>query len=258
MNYRIVRNDISEMSADAIVLPANPALVEGPGASAALFEKAGRGDLKRACKNLHNKLHKEHKDIAVGTAVATLAYKLSADYIVHAIVPKWIDGNHHEYGLLSAAYLSSLGLADAMGCKSIAFPLLAAGNNGYDVDLAFQIAGRSIEEYQPENTLETVYIVLYGYDAMGVARKYGYSVEEFIDQKAVFLKEDEKKRPVEKLFKKGQDFANGVKDKGLEQAMAFLDNEENQDKVLERGKKIAADAIRFGIDLAKDKIKNKQ
>lgn len=40
-----------------------------------------------------------------------------------------------------------------MGCKSIAFPLLAAGNNGYDVDLAFQIAGRSIEEYQPENTL---------------------------------------------------------------------------------------------------------
>ena len=76
MNYRIVRNDISEMSADAIVLPANPALVEGPGASAALFEKAGRGDLKRACKNLHNKLHKEQKDIAVGTAVATLAYKL--------------------------------------------------------------------------------------------------------------------------------------------------------------------------------------
>ena len=40
--------------------------------------------------------------------------------------------------------------------------------------------------------------------------------------------------------------------------MAFLDNEENQDKVLEHGKKIAADAIRFGIDLAKDKIKNKQ
>ena len=46
MNYRIVRNDISEMSADAIVLPANPALVEGPGASAALFEKAGRGGLE--------------------------------------------------------------------------------------------------------------------------------------------------------------------------------------------------------------------
>jgi O-acetyl-ADP-ribose deacetylase (regulator of RNase III) len=43
MNYSIVRNDISEMSADAIVLPANPALVEGPGASAALFEKREEG-----------------------------------------------------------------------------------------------------------------------------------------------------------------------------------------------------------------------
>ena len=258
MNYRVIRNDISEMSADAIVLPANPALVEGPGASAALFEKAGRGDLKRACVNLRNKRHKGHKDIAVGTAVATLAYKLNADYIVHAIVPKWIDGNHHEYGLLSAAYLSSLRLADAMRCKSIAFPLLAAGNNGYDVDLAFQIAARSIEEYQPQNILETVYIVLYGYDAMGVARKYGYSVEEFIDQKTVFLKEEEKKHPVEKLFEKGKDFANGVKDKGLEQAMAYLDNEENQDKVLELGKKIATDVFRFGIGVAKDKMKNKQ
>ena len=74
----------------------------------------------------------------------------------------------------------------------------------------------------------------------------------------MFLKEDEKKHPFVKLFEKGQDFASGVADKGLEQAMAFLDNEENQDKVLEHGKKIAADAIGFGIALAKDKIKNKQ
>ena len=40
--------------------------------------------------------------------------------------------------------------------------------------------------------------------------------------------------------------------------MAFLDNEENQDKVLELGKKIAADVIRFGIGVAKDNMKNKQ
>ena len=40
--------------------------------------------------------------------------------------------------------------------------------------------------------------------------------------------------------------------------MVFQDNEENQDKVLERGKKIATDAIRFGTGVAKDKIKNQQ
>ena len=49
MNFKIVRNDVSEMSADTIVLPVNTALREESGASAAIFEKAGRIDLKRAC-----------------------------------------------------------------------------------------------------------------------------------------------------------------------------------------------------------------
>ena len=111
------------MTADAIVLPANTSLKKGSGASAAFFEKAGRSDLKRACKYSLNEYRKKHREPVVGTAIPTLAYKLSADYIVHAIVPRWIDGNHLEYGLLSATYLSSLGLADAIGCKSIAFPL---------------------------------------------------------------------------------------------------------------------------------------
>lgn len=65
-------------------------------------------------------------------------------------------------------------------------------------------------------------------------------------------KEEEKKHPVVKLFEKGQNFANGVKDKGLEQAMAFLDNEENQDKVLELGKKIAANVLGFGIGVGRE------
>lgn len=254
MNFKIVRNDISEMSADAIVLPANTALREGSGASAAIFEKAGRSELKRACKHLHDEYRKKHREPVVGTAIPTLAYKLSADYIIHAIVPKWIDGNHLEYGLMSAAYLSSLGLADAIGCKSIAFPLLASGNNGYDVDIAFRIAEKSIEEYQPEHTLETVYLVLYGFAAMNVATKYGYSVEEFIDQKVVFHKEEELRHPIIKILEKGQDFANGVKDKGLGQAMAFLDNEENQNMVLERGKNIAAHVIKQRMSAAVNKM----
>ena len=254
MNFKIVRNDISEMSADAIVLPANTALREGSGASAAIFEKAGRSDLKRACKHSLNEYRKKHREPVIGTAIPTLAYKLSADYIIHAIVPKWIDGNHLEYGLLSATYLSSLGLADAIGCKSLAFPLLASGNNGYDVDLAFRIAEKSIDEYQPEHALETVYLVLYGFAAINVVRKYGYSMEEFIDQKVVFHKEEERRHPVKKIFEKGQDFAGGVMDKGLGQAMVFLDNEENQNIVLERGKSIAAYVIKKGMNAAVNKV----
>lgn len=243
MLYKVIRNDITKMTVDAIVLPANPKLAEGPGASAAIFEKAGRKQLTRACKQLLEKSKRNHWNIHAGTAVATLAYGHNADYIVHAIVPKWIDGNHDEYGLLSATYLSSLRLSDAMNCKSIAFPLLASGNNGYETDLAFQIAIESIEQYQPSNTLEIVYLVIYGFRAMEVARRHGFAVGEYIDQKSVFLKEEEMRHPLVKLFEKGQDFADGVVDKGLEQAMEFLGNEDNQYEVIEKGKDIAVNVL---------------
>lgn len=59
MLYKVIRNDITKMTVDAIVLPANPKLAEGPGASAAIFEKAGRKQLTRACK-LPESLTKKH------------------------------------------------------------------------------------------------------------------------------------------------------------------------------------------------------
>ena len=136
MKFDIVKTNIVNVHADAIVLPANTALKEGSGTSTAIFEAAGRKKLTQACKKIGS--------CEVGSAVPTLAFDLEAKYIIHAVVPKWIDGNHNEYDLLSSAYLSALKVADIMGCTSIAFPLLASGNNGYDLDLAFQIAKESI------------------------------------------------------------------------------------------------------------------
>ena len=69
---------------------------------------------------------------SIGNAVPTLAYKLNAKFIIHTVVPKWIDGNNSEYDFLSSAYLSALTAAELMGCESIAFPRLGSGNNGFD------------------------------------------------------------------------------------------------------------------------------
>ena len=41
MQFEVVHNDLTDMSADAIVLPANLKLREGTGTSKAIFEKAG-------------------------------------------------------------------------------------------------------------------------------------------------------------------------------------------------------------------------
>ncbi len=132
MNVDIVKTDIVNISADAIVLPANPKLKEGSGASAAIFAAAGREKLAKECAKI--------KECAVGTAIPTPAFDLDAKCIIHAVVPKWKDGEHDEYRLLSSAYLCALNVADLMGCESIAFPLLSSGNNGFDLDLAFEIA----------------------------------------------------------------------------------------------------------------------
>ena len=158
MDYIVTRNDITRMDVDAIVLPANSKLKEGSGASTAIFRKAGREELTKACTNITRK----KGDIRVGTAVPTLGFDLDATYVIHAVVPQWRDGHSNEYELLSSAYYSSLELADLLSCESVAIPLLAAGNNGFDLDLAIEIALKSIDAFEPSNRLTEVHLVIYG------------------------------------------------------------------------------------------------
>ena len=156
MNFTVVRANIADFAADAIVLPANEYLKEGSGTSTAIFSAAGRSELTKACAEIG------HCD--TGSAVPTPAFDLDAKYIIHAVVPKWIDGEHNEYGALSSAYLTALNLADIMSCRSIAFPLLASGNNGFDRALAFKIAERSINNFEGKN-IKDVILVIYDENA---------------------------------------------------------------------------------------------
>lgn len=146
----------------------------------------------------------------VGTAVPTVGFNLDADYIIHAVVPKWIDGAHQEYQYLSAAYLSSLYLANEMGCTSLAFPLLAAGNQGFDDELAFEIAQRSIEMFEPDHRLEKVYLVVYNKEVMSMLRKRNISVEEFIDEKYILMNDESYQAPVQRVFEQGKAVAQGI------------------------------------------------
>lgn len=167
MDFTVVRANIVNISADAVVLPANEKLREGSGTSRAIFEAAGREELTKACREIGY--------CEIGSAVPTLAFDLNAKFIIHAVVPKWKDGEHDEYGLLSSAYLTSMKVADILGCESIAFPLLASGNNGFDRALAFEIAKRSINEFNGEK-LQKVILVVYGENTESFVRSKGYDI----------------------------------------------------------------------------------
>ena len=232
MEFELVKSNIINVPANAVVLPANSRLREGSGTSAAIFKAAGKSNLKKACNEIG------HCDI--GSAVVTHAYNMQyPDYIIHAVVPRWKGGNHNEYGLLSSAYLTSLQIADIMKCESIAFPLLSSGNNGFDRKLAFQIAKESIESFKGSN-LKKVILVIFGDTAECLIRSLGYSVDviyeafpineepSFVDKtKEVALQglkaaEDWLKKPenIKKLLKMGVTIDTTVVPN--EKAQAFL------------------------------------
>lgn len=215
MNFTVVMGNIADISADAIVLPANESLKEGPGASEAIFKKAGQTKLTKACAQI--------KHCRTGSAVPTPAFDLDAKYIIHAVVPKWQDGKHSEYGLLSSAYLTSLKLADIMSCKSIAFPLLASGNNGFDREIAFQIAEKSIENFAGDN-IQNIILVVYGENTRYFVHSKGYDVTVMTEIKHREIKTVEMEKSVMS---------------GLEVFENWIKNEENIRILLHKGLDIA-------------------
>lgn len=239
MQFEIVRNDLTNMDVDAIVMPANLKLREGSGTSKAIYEKAGRKELEKAC----NGALKQYGQLYVGGAIPTLAYNLEAKFIIHSIVPKWVDGEHQEYDLLSSAYLSALGLADAMSCETIAFPLLSSGNNKFDLQIAFEIAKESIETYEPSHKLKRVMMVLYDARAMQIARTQGLFIEEVIDDVYVLANDENYVSPGQRAINDGMDIAGKFLDDGINMAMEYLDDQENRKIIIEAGINIAQMAI---------------
>ena len=222
MKFDIVKTNIVNVTADAIVLPANEHLKEGRGASNAIFEAAGRKKLTQACSKLG------HWDM--GESVPTPAFDLSAKYIIHAVVPHWIDGNHNEYHLLSSAYLSALNVADVMGCESIAFPLLASGNNGFDKELAVHIAKESIEHFSGIN-LKKVLLVIYGENTEQLVRSLGYPV--IVIPEPSWLDKQKAKHKFKKILADGKDVAQKIIEEQLEKGLEWLKNPENREKALQ-------------------------
>lgn len=232
MKFDAVQNDITNMIVDAIVLPANEKLKEGSGTSKAIFSKAGRKELTKACHDLGS--------CKLGEAVPTLAFKLDANYIIHAVVPKWIDGEHQEYDYLSAAYLSALNVADIMGCESIAFPLLASGNNGFDLNLAYEIASSSIESFEG-TSLKKVILVIYGDTIATFLKGKGVSVINMQAAPKVDKKEEQKKQ--------AKQLAAKIMEEQIAKAIEYLKDEKNREKVIQAGISIA----KFAIEIATKK-----
>lgn len=124
--------DISRLAnrVDAIVNAANTALIPGGGVDGALNQAAGL-KLKQAMAKIGG--------TPTGTAVITPAFDLPAKYVIHAVGPRYIDGQHDEETLLYSAYEAVFQLARENDIQTLAVPVLSAGIYQYPKEAAARV-----------------------------------------------------------------------------------------------------------------------
>lgn len=175
MPFKIIRNDISKVKADAIVNSANSEPVAGSGCEGAIYEAAGKELLLEARRKIGR--------IEQGGAAATAAFGLNAKYIIHTVGPVWIDGKHGERGVLEACYGNSLRLAEELGCESVAFPLISGGNCGFPKGTAVEAAVDAIGRFLRASEMKVTLVVL-SRKALEISERLTEGVERFIDENA--------------------------------------------------------------------------
>ena len=157
----LFETDITELSVDAIVNPANEQLKLGDGVAAAIAEKGGPS-IQKECKRIGG--------TAVGSAVITGAGALEAKHVIHAVGPRMGEGD--EDRKLSSAVRSALALADRHRLRSIAIPAISTGVFGFPLDRCARITLTEIHRYLQGGTkLQRVVVCLYDEEAFSTFRR---------------------------------------------------------------------------------------
>ncbi|MCR2791866.1 O-acetyl-ADP-ribose deacetylase [Microbacterium sp. zg.Y625] len=118
-----VRGDITEQQVDAIVNAANNAMRGGGGVDGAIH-RAGGPEILRDC------IARFPDGLATGDAGWTTAGDLPARWVIHTVGPNYAAGER-DRALLVSCYRRSLQVADELGARSVAFPLVSAGIYGW-------------------------------------------------------------------------------------------------------------------------------
>jgi len=141
----IVRGDITEIEADAIVNPANVQMIMGGGVAGAIRRKGGEEIQQEALKKA---------PVRIGSAIVTGAGRLRARYVIHAPTVE-TPGGKSSLEFIRKAVKAAVSKAEGMGLKSIAFPAMGAGVGGIPVEKSVEI----ILEEAIKSNLEEIVLV---------------------------------------------------------------------------------------------------
>ena len=213
MPLLLVRNDLTKMPVDAIVNAANESLLGGGGVDGCVHRAAGP-ELLEACRALGG--------CKTGEAKLTAGFRLPCRYVIHTVGPVWRGGTHGEREQLASCYRSSLALARAHGCETVAFPLISSGVYGYPKDQALRVAVDTIGAFLAENDL-TVYLVIFDRASYEIGGKLFADIAAYIDERYVDAHTDLRRVSVSENRMPSACEAAPMAASGLDEALAHLD-----------------------------------
>ncbi|XP_060692803.1 core histone macro-H2A.1 isoform X2 [Hemiscyllium ocellatum] len=161
---QVVQADIATIDSDVIVHPTNSDLYTGGEVGSALEKKGGKEFTEAV-----NELRKKNGPLDTAGAVLSSGHGLPAKFVIHCNSPGWGSDKCEE--LLEKTVKNCLALADEKKLKSIAFPSIGSGRNGFPKQSAAQLILKAISSYfvsTMSSSIKTVYFVLFDSESIGI------------------------------------------------------------------------------------------
>ena len=159
MQLSVVRGDITTMPVDAVVNAASPRMRGGGGVDGSIHRAGGPAILRDCVERFPDGL-------PTGQAGWTTAGDLPARWVIHVVGPNRNAGQT-DPELLASCYRNALALADELGARTLASPLVSAGIYGWPLDDAARIAVRTLTS-TPTSVAEVTMVAFNdaGYEAL--------------------------------------------------------------------------------------------
>ncbi|XP_077330118.1 core histone macro-H2A.1 isoform X2 [Lithobates pipiens] len=163
----LIHSEISNLAGfevEAVINPTNADIDLKDDIGSALEKKGGKEFLEAIIE-----LKKKNGPLDVAGAAVSSGHGLPAKFVIHCNSPSWGSDKCEE--LLEKTVKNCLALADEKKIKSIAFPSIGSGRNGFPKQTAAQLILRGISNYfvsTMSSSIKTVYFVLFDSESIGI------------------------------------------------------------------------------------------